>query len=721
MTAAHRNVFFVALVLSFLPAPASPKSEVPAPAAAPIVYNEDFYFHSLTPYRLSDFPRAPLSDASATTELEMPPPGDQQGWASCSAWALASVLSYHAARQGLIAPRERLSARFLYEEVARNNDLYRGNPALLFSEFCKRGTWYGDYDEPLRTRGVPREATWRYAAGYSGCKYEPPSDSVLSDAARIRVAPRGFQLLGVYARGRAGEMGDPARTHEKIVAAVAADKRPLLVSINTPAVWQQGARLKDETRGNNGVWAGSTAGFNGVHGKHAVVLAGWDPKHDAYQILNSWGQGWGSGGYLWVARAQFWEMANYIYLPLVQFAVAEAPVVDIKPVEKSLAEKFASRLAFGNRSEYLGQNQFRWTIALTSGADVAAEIAKVVYRLHPSFPNPVVTVTRAESATFAYSNTGWGTFGIGIEVEFNDGSKASGKHTLAFKKPAETARPLVEQLGRQVKFANTAEPMADGRSFRWTLEMKAPEAVRAKVKWVTYLLHPTFNPRIVTVTPKESPTFALTRAGWGAFSVGIRVVFADDSRGTTVYGLSFDSTGKPTPPTPPPPGPTTTVTEPPPTKVEDNVDLSHAGQTLLGFEALNIPYVMGSKITPPDNSRVGYVPTLLLGFGKTWQHIIRIGIGANAYVDSTEFILGYGMRYYFMKGQWKPYFMWNGGLVMGGGSNFALHPRAAIGVEYDHTRKFGFWFDTGPGIMLAFKDDAQRFTWSFAAGANVRF
>ena len=162
--------------------------------------------------------------------------------------------------------------------------------------------------------------------------------------------------------------------------------------------------------------------------------------------------------------------------------------------------------------------------------------------------------------------------------------------------------------------------------------------------------------------------------------------------------------------------PTTTTT------VDDNIDLAHAGQFLLGFEALNIPYLMGSRVTPPDNSRLGYVPTLLFGFGsKSWQHIIRIGVAANAYVDSTEFVLGYGMRYYFMKGKWKPYFMWNGGLVMGGGSNFALHPRAAIGVEYDHTRKYGFWFDTGPGVMLAFKEDAQRFTWSFAAGANVRF
>lgn len=169
------------------------------------------------------------------------------------------------------------------------------------------------------------------------------------------------------------------------------------------------------------------------------------------------------------------------------------------------------------------------------------------------------------------------------------------------------------------------------------------------------------------------------------------------------------------------PGPDPAAKPTPPGPTAEPADFSHAGQIFLGLELFNIAYLMGSRVTPPNNSSVGYVPAIMVGFGKTWQHLFQLGIGGNFYVDTTEFVLGYGMRYYFLKGKLKPYFAWNGGLIFGSGSNFGIHPRAAIGLEVDQTRKFGFWFDTGPGFILAFKDDVQRFTWSFAAGGNLRF
>jgi hypothetical protein len=174
-------------------------------------------------------------------------------------------------------------------------------------------------------------------------------------------------------------------------------------------------------------------------------------------------------------------------------------------------------------------------------------------------------------------------------------------------------------------------------------------------------------------------------------------------------------TDKKTPPSDP------TAKSTPPGPAAEVRGFSHAGQVFLGLEIISIPVLLGSRVTPPNNSKVGYVPALLVGFGKTWQHMFQLGIGGNFYVDATEFVLGYGMRYYFLNGKFKPYFMWNGGLIFGSGSNFGLHPRAAIGLEYDHTRKFGFWFDTGPGFIVAFKEDVQRFTWSFGAGGNLRF
>ena len=43
---------------------------------------------------------------------------------------------------------------------------------------------------------------------------------------------------------------------------------------------------------------GADAGAKG-EGRHAMVLVGYDDNHRAYRILNSWGPGWGDGGYFW--------------------------------------------------------------------------------------------------------------------------------------------------------------------------------------------------------------------------------------------------------------------------------------------------------------------------------------------------------------------------------------------------------------------------------------
>ena len=37
-----------------------------------------------------------------------------------------------------------------------------------------------------------------------------------------------------------------------------------------------------------------------LEGGHAIVIVGWDDNKRAWRIKNSWGTGWGEGGYAWI-------------------------------------------------------------------------------------------------------------------------------------------------------------------------------------------------------------------------------------------------------------------------------------------------------------------------------------------------------------------------------------------------------------------------------------
>jgi len=119
---------------------------------------------------------------------------------------------------------------------------------------------------------VPEEARYRYPADFDGaCTDEEPDGEAVTAARRIRLAPDGFQLQLVHQRG-----ADPAAAHAAIVRCIGTIRGPLLVSIRCPRRWMNPAGLAADLAANDGVWGGSSAGFNGMHGRHAVVLCGYD-------------------------------------------------------------------------------------------------------------------------------------------------------------------------------------------------------------------------------------------------------------------------------------------------------------------------------------------------------------------------------------------------------------------------------------------------------------
>ncbi|HEX2107552.1 MAG TPA: pYEATS domain-containing protein [Nitrososphaera sp.] len=77
------------------------------------------------------------------------------------------------------------------------------------------------------------------------------------------------------------------------------------------------------------------------------------------------------------------------------------------------------------------QQQFQWSVFIeTEPAQFRKEIKKVIYHLHPTFPNKDVMKTN-ESEGFVLTAHGWGEFIITIELVLYDNRRLSIEHYLS--------------------------------------------------------------------------------------------------------------------------------------------------------------------------------------------------------------------------------------------------------------------------------------------------
>jgi peptidoglycan hydrolase-like protein with peptidoglycan-binding domain len=89
---------------------------------------------------------------------------------------------------------------------------------------------------------------------------------------------------------------------------------------------------------------------------------------------------------------------------------------------------------------YEGDDWWKWSIWIDAPADELAQIDKVVWHLHPTFPEPVRT-TRNRDDKFRLETSGWGTFTVRAEV-WKGGEPIALKHELKLDYPE---RPLLKR------------------------------------------------------------------------------------------------------------------------------------------------------------------------------------------------------------------------------------------------------------------------------------
>jgi transcription initiation factor IIF auxiliary subunit len=84
--------------------------------------------------------------------------------------------------------------------------------------------------------------------------------------------------------------------------------------------------------------------------------------------------------------------------------------------------------------KYEGDDLWKWSLWMEGSDDDLDEIESVTYTLHPTFPEPIRTVTDRASK-FQLRCAGWGVFLIPIEVQMKDGQTLELEHQLQFALP----------------------------------------------------------------------------------------------------------------------------------------------------------------------------------------------------------------------------------------------------------------------------------------------
>lgn len=99
------------------------------------------------------------------------------------------------------------------------------------------------------------------------------------------------------------------------------------------------------------------------------------------------------------------------------------------------AVKYRKSITASNDAKYVGKDQWLWTVFLAGDEAAIAAIKCVEYALHPTFnPSKVVTCSAGWDPKHAFplERQGWGSFNIGIQLQFHDRSTANLTHYLKF-------------------------------------------------------------------------------------------------------------------------------------------------------------------------------------------------------------------------------------------------------------------------------------------------
>jgi hypothetical protein len=240
--------------------------------------------------------------ASYSLEKYAPSVGNQGNYGTCNAFACAYAAATmifaqtHGITDKTTIDKLVFSPTYLYQNIVNNggNNCQAGThpvPALIF----------------MNEKGLPFNKTVPYICGKSW------SSTADKEAEKYKISDASLLF------GKDNEVLTADFKVESTKKALL-ENTPVIIGFELPKSF---FKVKTDT------WDPDPAEAlgNWQHGKHAMTVVAYDDYKagGAFKLLNSWGSGWGSGGYVWVKYADYTRCCLMAFQP---FGDANAPLPD---------------------------------------------------------------------------------------------------------------------------------------------------------------------------------------------------------------------------------------------------------------------------------------------------------------------------------------------------------------------------------------------------------
>lgn len=217
-----------------------------------------------------------------------PVPGDQGKISACVGWAVG-----YGAHTIIYAQRTKITDPALITQAAFSS-AFVYNQIKLHPDDCNSGAYIEDALALLRDRGNCKEEQFNYRQ--ADCK-AIPFGSIMEEAAQYRI----MDYAAVF------ELDEPGKSKVAKACKILATQMPLVVGM---AITPGFANIKPGTS----LW--TLEEQEPISGYHAMVLIGYDNVERRFELMNSFGPGWGQGGFIKIRYEDFERLCRYAYVLL---------------------------------------------------------------------------------------------------------------------------------------------------------------------------------------------------------------------------------------------------------------------------------------------------------------------------------------------------------------------------------------------------------------------